>query len=306
MGRVCVIGSFMMDLVVRAPRRPLPGETIIGSDFKRFLGGKGFNQALAAARAGATTTMIGRLGNDEYGHEFLAKLAHDQVRSSGVVVDMMHGTGIGAPLVEDSGENSIVVVPRANGALTDADIEAAADAIVEADVVVLQLELPTSTAVAACRIAREASTLVLLNPAPAIGQHEELRGLIDVLVPNEHEARTLLDDGEPDVARLADHWKCHVVMTAAGAGCVVANGSEPWTSPPFAVEPIDTVGAGDAFCGALAAWLADGCDLVDALPYANAAGALAVTRHGAEPAMPRRDEIIALVESAAMVDTPSA
>jgi ribokinase len=296
MGRVCVVGSFMMDLLIRAPRRPQPGETVIGTSFQRILGGKGYNQALAAARAGASTTMIGRLGDDEYGREFLAGLAGEGVGATGVVVDPVHGTGVGAPVVEDSGENSIVVVPRANGALTAADIDAAADLIAEADVLLLQLELPPSTAAAAARVARRTDTRVILNPAPASGAHPELRGLVDVLVPNEHEARTLLGEAAVDAVRLAHLWACDVVVTTGGAGCVVANGSEPIAIPTFPVESIDTVGAGDAFCGALAAWLAGGSDLADALPYANAAGAIAVTRPGAGPSMPRRDEIVALAD----------
>jgi ribokinase len=296
MHRVCVVGSFMMDLLIRAPHRPQPGETVIGTSFQRILGGKGYNQALAAARAGATTTMIGRLGDDEYGREFLAGLDSEGVGSTGVVVDPVHGTGVGAPVVEDSGENSIVVVPRANGALTDSDIDASADLIAEADILLLQLELPPSTAVAAARVARRAGTRVLLNPAPAGGLHTELRGLVDVLVPNEHEARTLLGGGALDCVRLAHHWACDVVVTTGGAGCVVADGDAPLTIPSFLVESIDTVGAGDAFCGALAAWLAAGAELAEALPYANAAGAIAVTRPGAGPSMPRRDEIVALAE----------
>lgn len=299
MGDVCVVGSFMMDLLVRAPRRPLPGETIIGTEFDRFLGGKGFNQALAAARSGAATTMVGRLGADDFGIEFQQRLAHDGIGGDGVVVDDRHGTGVGLPLVEESGENSIVVVPRANSAMRVDDVRASADLIERADVVLLQLELPVEAVVAAARIARAAGTRVILNPAPASGTHEELRGLADVLVPNEREACALLDTDHPDVAGLAASWNCDVVMTAAAAGCVVASGGKLWTFPSFEVDVVDTVGAGDAFCGALAAWLAAGAPLDEAVRFATAAGALAVTTRGAEPSMPGRDDIVAMVDGSA-------
>jgi ribokinase len=302
-----VVGSFMMDLVVRAPRRPRSGETVIGTDFQRYLGGKGFNQAIAAARSGAATTMVGRLGDDEFGREFLQQLAIDGIDHRHVTVDPTLGTGVGAPVVEAGGENSIVVVPRANAACSASDIERSATTIAGSDVVLLQLELPIDAVVAACRIARAASTTVILNPAPAHGPHTELLGLVDVLVPNEGEAGVLLgESGEPDVDRLAARWGCQVVLTAAAAGCVVATGRATWTVPSVAVEPVDTVGAGDAFCGALAAWLAGGASIDDAVRYANAAGALAVTRFGAEPAMPHRHDVVALVDAAGLVKAPGA
>jgi ribokinase len=302
-GRLCVVGSFMMDLVVRAPRRPLAGETIVGHGFDMFLGGKGFNQAVAAARCGATTAMVGRLGDDDFGRRFRECLAIEGIDDTHVAVDAAAGTGIGAPLVETGGENSIVVIPRANAALSPVHIEAAAPAITSATVLLLQLELPVVTAVAAARLARDAGVTVVLNPAPALAAVDmaPLRGLVDVLVPNETEAMMLAGavtngDGSVGLAATLRRWSgAAVVLTAGGAGCVLADGEGTESVASHPVDVVDTVGAGDAFCGVLGAWLADGSSLREAVRHANAAGALAVTRAGAEPSMPRRDDVVALV-----------
>jgi ribokinase len=300
LGRVCVIGSFMMDLVVEAPRRPQPGETVFGSRFEMFRGGKGFNQAVASARAGAATTMIGRVGADEFGTSFLTALAVEGIGHADVTRDLEAGTGVGAPVVEPSGENSIIIVPRANDTLSAEDVGAARRSIERADVVLLQLELPIATAIAAAQIARAAGTTVVLNPAPAdgIAGLHHLRGCVDVLVPNEREGASLLEGrapGDPEsVARaLAKAWGCAVVLTLGGRGCVAAVDGALQTYPAVPVTAVDSVGAGDAFCGTLGAWLASGADLADAVRHANAAGALAVTRRGAEPSMPRRADIVA-------------
>jgi ribokinase len=299
-GRVCVIGSFMTDLVVEAPRRPEAGETVVGSRFEMFLGGKGFNQAVAAARAGATTTMVGRLGADEFGSAFLAALESNAIGHAHVEVDAEVGTGVGAPVVEPSGENSIIIVPRANALLSTDHIARAAAAIEQADVLLLQLESPIETAIAASEIARAAGVTVVLNPAPARGVAglERLRGAVDVLVPNEVEASSLLGVDDPlDVeslaTALADAWGCPVVLTIGRRGCVAATDGDVRVHPAVPVTPIDSVGAGDAFCGVLGAWLAGGADLADAVVHANAAGALTVTTRGAEPSMPHRDDIVA-------------
>jgi ribokinase len=300
-GAVCVLGSFMMDLAIRAARRPAPGETIVGTGFDMFLGGKGFNQAIAAARAGARTAMIGRVGADDFGRRFLDRLGEEAIDHGHVVVDPDAGTGIGAPLIDASGENSIVIVPRANQMVTVADVERAAAAILAADVLLLQLELPFDTVAAAARIARQGDTLVLLNPAPAPSeaQIDELRGLVDLVVPNEVEVRALSGpDSPPSPSEAATALSCRldvpVVVTVGGRGCVAASDGSSFELPAHPVRVVDTVGAGDAFCGALGAWLSAGADLRQAVVHANAAGALAVTRPGAEPAMPARHAIVEL------------
>ena len=296
---VVVVGSFMMDLVVRAPRRPEPGETLVGSSFDVFLGGKGCNQAIAAARAGAATAMVGRLGADDFGARFLDRLAADGIDTTGVTVDPDEGTGVGAPLVEDGGENSIVIIPRANHRMSVADVEAASDVIGGAAVLLLQLELPLDVVEAAAKVAQAAATRVLLNPAPASdGAIDAFAGLVDVLVPNEVEAAVLSgieDDPLRAAAALRDRIGGAVVVTVGDQGAWVIDDGAPQRLAAHPVQAVDTVGAGDAFCGALGARLAAGASLRDAAAYANAAAALSVTRPGAEPSMPRSADIEALL-----------
>lgn len=297
MSTVAVLGSFMADLVVRAPRRPEPGETLVGHSLDTYLGGKGFNQAVAAARAGASTSMLGRLGDDEHGAAFLATLGRDGIDATHVVVDPAVGTGIGLPLVEDSGENSIVIIPRANLRVTPTDVAAAAGAIAAADVLLLQLELPVDASLAAARIAREAGATVVLNPAPATTTIAAFAGLVDVLVPNRVEAAGLTGATGTDAAEaLRRELGCEVVLTMGADGVVVLAGGGTEHLAAHRVDAVDTVGAGDAFCGVLGARLAAGDDLATAAVRANAAAALSVTRAGAEPSIPTAaavDELLA-------------
>jgi ribokinase len=275
-----VVGSFMMDLVARTSRLPKPGETVIGESFNQFLGGKGFNQAVAAARSGGDVAMIGCLGDDRFGREFLDALDREGIERSGVAVDAVEGTGVGLPVVESSGQNAIIVIPRANHSLTALP----AETLASAKVVLLQWELTARVTVEAARIAKEGGAIVVLNPAPAVGDIRDYEGLIDVLVPNETEAAAI---GSVDGIDL--------VLTLGEKGSLVRASGREQRFEPHDVECIDTVGAGDAFCGALCAALAGGADLFEAARIGNAAGALAVTKAGAEPSMPHRRDIDALL-----------
>ena len=291
---VVVLGSFMMDLVIRAPRRPRAGETLVGTSLEQYFGGKGCNQAVAATRAGAPTAMIGRLGADDYGRQFLDLLAHEGIDTGCVVTDPADGTGIGVPLVEDSGDNSIVIIPRANSRVGLDDVQAAAGAIAGAKVLLLQLELPVETVVAAAAIARGAGVTVVLNPAPAVADLRAFEGLVDLLVPNEGEAAMLtgLDDPLAAARELQRRFSCPVVVTLGEQGSLVlqADGSHELL-PARAVDAVDTVGAGDAYCGSLGARLAAGDGLLAAARYAGAAASLSVTRPGAEPSLPTAAEV---------------
>jgi ribokinase len=298
---VCVVGSFMADLVVRAPRRPAAGETVKGTSFATYLGGKGFNQAIAAARSGASTAMVGALGDDEHGLLFRSALALDGVAADGVLSIPDEGTGIAFPLVEDDGQNSIVIVPRANDALTPAHIEALRG-VLGAAVVLLQLELPVPTVVAAAAAAKRAGATVILNPAPAVPSLADFAGLVDIVVPNEGEASLLTGQrvGLANAASVArtlcsDLGAWGAVITLGERGALVLDRGDVVHVEAHTVSAVDTVGAGDAFCGALAAELAAGATLIEAAHYANGAGALATTRAGAEPSMPTRAEIEGLV-----------
>ena len=300
---VCVVGSFMMDLVVRATRRPEIGETLVGDSFEMFLGGKGFNQAVAAARAGARTSMIGRVGADDFGKCFLDALGRDGIDAEYVTRDETLGTGVGLPLVERGGANSIVIVPRANHAQDAGDVRAAKPAIEAAQIVLLQLELPIEVALEAARIARAAGRTVVLNPAPACdGGLGAFEGLVDYVVPNETEAERLTGvsaDGAnlraAATALIGQTGARGVVLTLGARGVAVYDGGNVVLLSSHSIECIDSVGAGDAFCGALAAKLARGASLAEAARYGNAAGALACTRAGAEPSMPTAAEVDALL-----------
>lgn len=294
---VCVVGSFMMDLVALAPRRPVLGETLIGTDFAMCLGGKGFNQATAAVRAGARTSMVGLLGGDEFGSAFRAALVAEGIDGTCVEVRESAGTGVGLPVVEPDGQNSIIVIPRANLYVGVSHIGRASEVIGAADVLLLQLELSVDVALAAARLARDAGTTVVLNPAPAAPLLAELIACTDVLVPNEVELRALLGDAvDADVwgaARELQHrWGTHVVVTCGSRGVLVLErGCRGTHIPAVPVSAVDTVGAGDTFCGYLGAQLAEGASLVEAASLANRAAALAVTRHGSATSAPPRKEL---------------
>ncbi|GAA1685920.1 ribokinase [Kribbella sp. NPDC056951] len=302
---VCVLGSFMKDLVASADRRPLPGETLHGTGFAEHLGGKGVNQAIAAARMGARTAIVGTIGSDRYGEEFVELLESDGVDTSWVVRHPSLGTGVGLPLVLPDGGNSIIIVSRANAAITPTDVEAFADVITGSRVLSVQLELPIAASAVALRLAAAAGVTTILTPAP-VGPIDPLVAAdVDILVPNEVEAAALtgLDcDDEtqvPVIARkLADEWDlrgCVVTLGARGAFVVDrSSGAEVWVEP-HRVATVDTVGAGDAFCGSLAASLASGADLIAAVRLANAAGALSTTVNGAAASAPARAAALALL-----------
>ena len=301
---VCVVGSFMADVVVRAPRRPERGETVIGSSCETFLGGKGFNQAIAAARAGAVTAMVGAIGDDDHGQQFLHMLDVEHIDATGVRLIAGAGTGVAFPVVEETGENSIIIVPRANHRLTVEDLDGSGDLIGRATVTLIQLELPVDVAVAAAASGRRSNSTVMLNPAPAITEPVSFAGLVDIVVPNESELALLTGGAATGVpaaaARLSALTGAHtIVVTLGERGVYVWTGDGDFSVPGHRVDAIDSVGAGDAFCGVLAARLAGGADLQEAVRHANAAGALSATRAGAEPSMPSRQAVELLLTAAA-------
>jgi ribokinase len=303
--RVTVIGSFMTDLVVRAPRRPLAGESLIGTDFNIFVGGKGNNQAIAAARCGAQVSIIGRVGDDIFAQPLLDTLAENGIASDYVKRDPEAGTGTAMIVIEPGGQNSIVVTPRANLRVTPADVEAAREAFSDAAVVLAQLEVPIPTVLAAARMAREVGARFLFNPAPAPAEAlpDELLRLTSIIAPNEVEAAQITgiptDDQEGAVraARaLLERGPEDVVMTLGSRGALWVNHTHVQMFPPFQVVQVDATAAGDAFCGALAAALAQSEPMPTALRWATAAGALAVTKMGATPSLPTRAEVEELLK----------
>lgn len=292
---VVVVGSFMLDLVVRAPRFAGPGETVLGSDVAEHLGGKGFNQALAAARAGASTAMVGAIGSDRFGSSFLELMEQEQIDRLHVRVDPNSGTGMGFPVVVPGGENSIIVVPRANSTFSCDDVAQAERLIAGSRVLLVQLELPLEPLALATKIARRNGVSVILNAAPAADSVAEFA--VDHLVVNLSEAHHLLGVAgltPVDVAvRLRElHRLDSVVVTLGADGSVVADREGVFIIPALKVETLDTVGAGDAYCGYLAAGLAAGESVREAAQRANVAGALATTISGAAPSIPRRVQVL--------------
>ena len=293
--KIVVVGSFMMDLVVKAPRRPAKGETLVGTDFGMFPGGKGFNQAVAAARLGAQVTMVGRVGQDTFGDLFTEALQAEGIDARFVLRDPEAGTGVGTPVIDGEGDNSIIIVPRANMRLTPADVEQAADAIREAQVLMLQLEVPIAASQRAAEIAAAAGTTVLLNPAPAAPLPAEFVALADIITPNEIEAGMITgvavaggDGPEAAATALQRAGGKAVVLTLGSRGAWVAADGTGRLIPAFPVTVVDTTAAGDAFCAGLAVALAEERPLLDAARFGNGAGALATTVMGTSPAMPQR------------------
>ncbi|UNX54827.1 ribokinase [Georgenia sp. TF02-10] len=292
-GRVVVVGSANIDLVVDVPRSPGPGETVLGGTLRRTAGGKGANQAVAAARAGgADTWFLGALGRDGAADLLLCSLIDAGVRTD-LLGRSEEPTGTALIWVTPDGGNSIIVAPGANSQVTLDD--AAKDQLAGADVVLAQLEIPLETVLAAAR-ARTAGAVFVLNAAPSRSLPDVLWEQVDVLVANEPEAVDMAAAGPgTDPVRLAAillEKVAAVVVTLGPAGALVARrGHQPVTVPAPKVAPVDTTGAGDTFCGALAAALARGEDLPAAARVASAAAALAVTRPGAQGAVPSADEV---------------
>lgn len=275
---VCVVGSANLDLVARVARLPGPGETVPGSSYAEYPGGKGLNQAVAAARAGAAVAFVGALGHDAAADVLRDVMAADGIDASHVTtVDEASGRAL--IVVSDDAENSIVVVAGANDRVTAA-------ATPPARVVLSQLEVPPAAIERAFRAAREAGATTVLNPAPAKPVPDAVLALCDVIVPNEHEVELL-----GGVERLLSLGAQAVVVTLGSRGARLHTSDGTVDIAPFAVDPVDTTGAGDTFCGALSARLAAGDALPAALRVASAAGALCTTRAGAVPSIPRRDEI---------------
>ncbi len=302
MVKIAVLASFNMDLVMGTERRPGAGETLQG-EFAMHLGGKGFNQAVAARRLGAEVVVTGRVGDDEFGRMFLDALDREGIDRRAVIVDADVGTGVASIIVEADGTNTIVQSPRANRRVTREQIEEHAGYLFEGtDMAMLQLETSMEGAAAFVTNARERAVTVTLNPAPASVDGRALVAQADIVITNEIEAEAIgygpIHGGRETMlaAKAGAIDRRSAVITLGGEGVVGSDGIETIYIAALEVDAVDTVGAGDAFCAAFAVRGAENnADLRDALRFANAAGALACTKHGAEPSMPYRDEVEALL-----------
>jgi ribokinase len=295
--KIIVVGSANMDLVTRVPRCPKPGETLIGSDFRTVPGGKGANQAVAAARLGANTTFIGCVGADTFGEALRANLANEGVNVEHVKVHPSVATGTATILVGEDGQNTIVVAPAANYELTPDDIEPLSPLFEKADALLIQLEIPLGTVVAALGMAKRWGILSILDAGPAQQVPADIIRRASIVSPNETELEAMtgirvesLAHAEAAADRLMESGAKEIVLKLGASGCYYAGEIENLHVPAFDIQPTDTTAAGDAFTAALAlAWRR--MPLQDALRFANAAGALAATVAGAQPSMPTRKAV---------------
>ena len=304
--RVLVVGSSNTDMIVSLPRLPRPGETVLGGEFHTAAGGKGANQAVAAARAGAQVTLIARVGADAPGDQTLAALRSERIDTTFIRRDRLTRSGVALVLVAERGENSIAVAAGANARLSPTDLRRAARAFRRADVVLVQLETPLPTVVAAVELAAQARVPVILNPAPAQPLGESLWRRISIITPNETEAGLLTGirvTGERSALRAASALRRRgvgtVILTMGERGALVLSAAGHVLVPAFAVAAVDTTAAGDVFSGSLAAQLAAGRPLPDAVRWASAAAALSVTRSGAQPSIPSRNRVERFLRTAA-------
>ena len=295
--RVVVVGSSNTDMVIKSESLPRPGETVTGGEFFMAPGGKGANQAVAAVRAGAEVTFIARIGNDMFGQKALENFKKEGINTDFIVMDNQTPSGIALIFIDARGENIISVAPGSNARLSPEDVERGERAISHADVVLMELEIMVETVEQAVEMARAAGCKVILNPAPGRKLSPSLLSKIDFLTPNESEASILtgLSVDSTEAARAAggkllDLGVGAVVMTLGKKGALIIADSLTHI-PAKKVNPVDTVGAGDAFNGALAVALAEGRELKEAVEFAVSAGAIACTHYGAQPSMPKRKEI---------------
>ena len=298
--RIVVVGSYATGLTMKVPRIPTAGETLLGTGYRVDLGGKGSNQAVGCARLGAQVAFVAKIGQDNFGD-----MALHLYRDEGIDASLVKGcaeapTGVGFIVVEESsGQNSIVLDPGANELLTAADVAQAATVLNSAAVVLTQLEIPVEAAACALQRGRSAAAITILNPAPVRPLPSTVLSLVDVLTPNEKEARVLAgrppDDAADPVAVARDLLRNgvkQVIMTLGEKGALLVNASTQKLFPAIEVDVVDTTGAGDSFNAGLAVALANGNNLEQAVPFAIVTGAMAVTKEGVVPSLPRRHQVL--------------
>jgi ribokinase len=301
--KILVVGSANTDFIVQVPQIPIAGETVVGGVFHTAHGGKGANQAVAAARLGADVTLIARLGTDTLGDEAISAYQSEGIHTEHIARDNGTPSGVALILVSKAGENLIAVAPGANYKLTPQDIGNAEEVIKQADCILIQLEIPIETAITAAQVAARHHVRVILNPAPAGNIAAEIFHHVDVLTPNEKEAADILgvpfaQNRKDLLAELSKKTGIEqIVVTLGDQGATVLNNGQEAHIPGYPVTPIDTTACGDAFNGALAVALGQGKSLLEAVKFANAAGALAATKLGAQPSLPTAKEVEAFLTS---------
>ena len=306
MSRIVVIGSINTDMVVRSSQLPSPGQTVMGHSFMTTGGGKGANQAVAAARLGADVSLIARIGSDAFGEMSIENFKKEKINIDNIYTDSDAPSGVAFIVVDDRGENIIVVAPGANATLNEKDIQDAEDVIERAGIVLFQLEIPMRTVAEGIRLAKKHNRIVMLNPAPAASIPEQVLHSVDIITPNQTEALTLTGIAVNDEVTaqqacdvLHDKGILTVIITMGEQGAYISSGSYKGLVPGFnAGKVVDTVAAGDTFCAGLAVAIEEGKSLQLAVQFANAAAALSVTKAGAQASIPVRTEVIKLLGDA--------
>ena len=295
--KILVIGSSNTDMTAKTETLPLPGQTLIGGDFTTGPGGKGANQAVAAARLGGDVSLVCKVGKDSFGDEALKHYAEEGLDTS-LILRSDKPSGVALINVDAKGENCIVVAPGANMDFTDDDIEGAAEAIRNAGILLMQLEIPIPAVLKAARIAHEAGTLVVLNPAPYAPLPEEIFEYVDLFIPNETElsAYAGIEVNDVESAKRAagimvEKGVKKLIVTLGSKGSLITDGVTDEAVSPVKVDAVDTTAAGDTYCGALCVGLASGMTLAEAAALASRASAISVTRMGAQNSMPRKEEV---------------
>jgi ribokinase len=287
--KITVIGSINMDLVTSTTQIPKVGETVLGQSFHSIPGGKGANQAVAAARLGGDVTMIGAVGDDSFGRTLVDHLTHQGINTKNIIEVKDVSSGI-ASIILSAADNSIIVVPGANNSITPEIIEKHEDIIRASSILLLQLEIPLESVIRAIELAKKHGVLTILNPAPIQKLPKNLLEMVDFVTPNEHEQELLfasVEGTEQDLAELKK--KC--IVTKGSKGVVIYKNGKKVEIPSIQVEAVDTTGAGDSFNGALAYALCEGLEIVESCRFANVVGAISVTKLGAQTGMPTKKEV---------------
>ncbi|WNR45426.1 ribokinase [Paenibacillus roseipurpureus] len=296
--KIIVVGSINMDLVVKSEHIPVAGETVTGQEFVMIPGGKGANQAVAAARLGAHVEMVGCVGGDPFGKQMLEQLGNEGVGTTYVTTDPQQTTGVALIQVQD-GENRITVVPGANAQVTPAHVDEAQEVFVGADMLLVQLEIPQETVLRAVQLAKRHGVKVILNPAPAAVLPDEIWPYVDLVTPNETEAVILTSgqvgetgaDSQTIMNNLRSLTNTDVIITQGEKGVAYHLNGAAGSYPAYRVNVVDTTAAGDSFNAALAVWHGEGCTLEQAIAFAAKVGALTVSRFGAQTSLPTRQEV---------------
>ena len=301
--KIVVVGSSNTDMIIKVPRLPRPGETVLGGKFSTAAGGKGANQAVAAARAGGDVTFIARIGDNMFGQKAKEGFIKDKINVDYVLTDESEPSGVAMICVDEDGENSIAVASGANSKLSPSDIQKYSEVISSADILVMQLEIPLETVHQAASIASDNDVTVILNPAPAQELSDDLLSHISILTPNESEAELLTGikvDSEEKASKAADVLMDRgvefILLTMGPRGVYIATAEFKELISGFKVKAVDATAAGDVFNGALAVAIAENKPIREAVSFANAGAALSVTKLGAQPSAPNKEEINKLLK----------